>query len=105
MRESPLKEVSSVMEISDIQKIAVFDNVIMVYTTDNTTHRFGDYNFIFHWYVLMPDENLEIGFETGDEFLEYLRQNNLGEPEWREPLAILQEYDRTGCLDWIPDCK
>lgn len=103
--KSPLKEVSSIMEIEDVQKIAVLDNAIMVYTPDNTANRFGDHNFIFHWYILIPDEHLEIGFETEDKFLDYLRQNNMGEPNWQEPLSILQEYDQTGCLDWIPDCK
>ena len=54
--------------------------------------------------ILIPDRNLELGFENEVDFLDYIRQNNLNEPEWLEPLAILQKYNETGCLDWIPDC-
>ena len=107
--EPPLKELTYLPEISGVQKIAVFENVIMVYAPDNYGYSLSkgkkDEN-IFDWFILIPDEHLEIGFTTEAEFLDYIHWNKLGEPKWLEPVVILQKYDRIGgCLDWIPDCK
>ncbi len=105
-RKHPLKNDSLIMEIHDVRKIAIVNNIIMVYTPDSP--KFLDETIderIFHWFVLIPDEGIEVGFEIESDFVEYIHQNNLDEPEWLEPLTILQKYDQTGCLDWIPDCK
>lgn len=104
--ELPLSKVPFLFDIVDVEKIDVVDNVIMVYTPDSTKYGYNeDDEQTLHWYILMPDEQMEIAFENENDFLEYLREKKLDEPEWMEPLVILQTYDQTGCLDWIPDCK
>ena len=104
-RELPLKKDSFLIQIRDVRKIAVADNVIMIYSPDAT--KIASDNIeekIFHWFILIPDKSFEIGFESDADFLNYIRQNNMTEPQWLEPINILQEFDKTGCLEWIPDC-
>ena len=57
-----------------------------------------------HWFILIPGQ-VELGFETEDEFLIRLKDYGISLPKWQEPKPILQKYDQTGCLEWIPDCK
>jgi hypothetical protein len=105
-RESPLKKESFLMEIRDVVKIAVVDNAIMLYSQDST--KIASSNIeekVFHWFILIPNEHLEMGFENEDGFLKYLYQNDMDQPQWLEPISVLQEFDQTGCLDWIPDCN
>jgi hypothetical protein len=57
-----------------------------------------------HWFILIPDQ-AELGFETEDEFYSNLQEIGIEQPAWQEPLSILQKYDQTRCLEWIPDCN
>ena len=93
------------LSLPHVQKIAVDNGVIMVYApyellTDKTIN-----HNVPQWYTLVVDQNIEKGFETEAEFLAYIQQFGIDQPAWREPDDILQEYDRTHCLDWIPDCN
>ncbi len=104
--ELPLKKESFLIQIRDVRKIAVTDNVIMAYSPDSTKIASDNVEEkIFHWFILIPDESVEMGFENEDDFLNYIRQNNISEPQWLEPIVILQKFDKTGCLDWIPECQ
>lgn len=104
--EPPLSKVPFFFDVVGVEKISVVENVIMAYTPNDTQYGYDEQDAQeLHWFILVPDENFEIGFETESEFLDYIRQNNLDEPEWFDPLTILQKYDQTGCLEWIPGCK
>jgi hypothetical protein len=103
--ELPLKKDSFLLEIKDVRKIAVSEKAIMVFTPENT--KIASINIkerIFHYFILIPDDHFEIGFENEEGFLDYLNKNKMNKPEWLEPLSILQKFDQTRCLDWIPDC-
>jgi hypothetical protein len=105
-RELPLRKESFLIQISDVRKIAVADNAVMAYSPDSTKIASDNVEEkIFHWFILIPDESLEMGFENEDDFLNYIRQNNMSEPQWLAPIEILQKFDKTGCLDWIPECQ
>jgi hypothetical protein len=104
--EMPLKKESFLLEIKDVRKIAISKNVIFVFSPDST--KIASSNIkerIFHYFIFIPDDHFEIGFENEDDFLDFLRKNKLEEPEWMEPLTILQKFDQSRCLDWIPRCK
>ena len=104
--ELPLRKESFLIQISDVRKIAVADNAVMAYSPVNTKIASDNVEEkIFHWFILIPDESLEIGFKNEDDFLSYIRQNNMNEPQWLEPIEILQKFDKTRCLDWIPECQ
>jgi hypothetical protein len=88
--ELPLKKDSFLLEIKDVRKISVSEKAIMVFTPDKT--KIASSNIkerIFHYFILIPDDHLEMGFENEEGFLDYLNMNNLNKPEWLEPLSIL----------------
>jgi hypothetical protein len=93
------------LHIPNVQKVAVNNGVIMVYATHKPLADESAKYANPRWYALVVDEKIEMGFETEAEFLAYVQQFGIDRPVWREPDDISIEYDRTRCLDWIPDCK
>jgi hypothetical protein len=93
------------LQIQDVRKIAIDKGIIMVYTPfEKLIYVSPEQEKALHWFILIPDQ-AELGFETEEEFTTYLKKYEISQPAWQEPEAILQTYDQTGCLDWIPGCK
>jgi hypothetical protein len=97
-------------DIQSVRKIAVENGTIMVYS-DYSKPIIVDISIDgklkekeLHWFILIPDQT-EKGFETEEEFNISLQQFGIHQPQWREPLSVLQQFDQTGCLEWIPTCK
>jgi hypothetical protein len=99
------KEVYYYLNINDIKKIAVENRVIMIYSTDAKEVRIDAGQKILYWFVLIPDEKIETGFGTEVEFLSFVQGYGIQIPNWVEPDAAYEQFDKTGCLDWIPDCR
>ena len=91
--------------IYGISKLSVVDGVIMAYSpyVSNRADENIRENFL-HWFVIVPDERIEIGFETEGEFLDYIHRLGLQQPEWLNPFDVFKEFEQTGCLEWMPDC-
>ncbi len=90
--------------IQDVTKIAVENGMIMVYSPYFRLIDVGGGQVKeLHWFILIPYE-AELGFETEAEFIISLQQYGLDQPLWQEPLSILQTFDQTRCLEWIPGC-
>lgn len=91
--------------ISDISKIAVQNNFILAYSTypENVDESVGQ--IVLNWFVISPDMHLEMGFADEEEFLKYIQQLGIQQPDWQMPDDVYREFYKTGCLDWIPDCK
>jgi len=88
-----------------VEKILVENNVIMIYTPYQASV-IGISEFkIINWFVLEPEKELESGFENEEDFLEYLDEIGIDEPEWMNPDDVSLQFDETRCLDWIPDCE
>jgi hypothetical protein len=103
--KSPLRDESLVNAITGIQQIAVSNNIIFVYSPLGTRNDpFNLKEKDFHYFILNLNDNTEMAFEREDEFLEYLGNNKNINLQWLDPLTILQKYDQTGCLNWIPGC-
>ena len=94
------------LDIQDVSKIAVENGVIMVYSEYPKPIEVvaGGETKVLHWFILIPDIT-ETGLETEDEFNLALEQYEITQPVWEDPTEILQKFDQTGCLVWIPDCK
>ncbi len=93
------------LSVSNVEKIAVEGNTILVYTThipkfvdDNSGQR------ALFWFVIHTDQQIEVGFDQEIDFLTYTQELGIQDPSWRDPYDLLVEYDSTGCLDWIPGC-
>jgi hypothetical protein len=95
-----------IWNVEDVRKLSVKNGVIMAYSpyVDEQANQSIRENY-YHWFVIVPDRNIEAGFENEDTFLEYIRKLGIQQPDWREPDGIFNEFAQTGCLDWIPDCK
>jgi hypothetical protein len=103
---SPLdKDMYYYLSLSDVRKIAVENDVIMVYSAYEEPVDESVGQKVLYWFVIVPDQSIETGFETEIEFNEFIQQFNIERLEWRTPDDILAEYDQTSCLDWIPGCN
>ena len=77
----------------------------MVYTPYSPEFDEARGNKVWYWFALIPDQNLELGFDTEADLLTYVHKYGIKNPAWRTPDDILKEYDQTWCLDWIPACN
>jgi hypothetical protein len=93
--------------ILNIEKISIENNIIMVFS--NTDSYQGDINNndrkILKWFVIIPEENIEEGFYFKEDFLKYLSDHKMEKPKWFSPNSIYDQFVKTGCLYWIPDCQ
>lgn len=93
------------LTLHDIQKIAIANGIIMLYTP--YIERSIDPNIgqkIYHWFAIVPSANIEEGFENEDDFLEYVKEFDIQQINWQSPEDLYKIFTRTGCLDWIPGC-
>jgi hypothetical protein len=91
--------------IGDLQKIAVMNDVILVYTQDKPYVDKEAGQKVLYWFVIIPDEKIETGFDNEDDFLKYIQEYGINEPVWEDPNTLFQRFQETGCLEWIPGCK
>lgn len=98
------KEMYWYSQIQDVEKIAVENGVIMVYTPYEGYHRENG-NIVLYWFAIVPDQSIETGFITEAELIDYIQQFGIDKPVWRDPFDINHEFNSTWCLDWIPDCQ
>jgi len=92
--------------VHEPEKFAVKTGVIMAYSpyVDKKAAAYIQENF-YHWFVMVPDKEITKGFQTEDEFREYIRSLGVQDPDWHTPDETFQQFRRTGCLEWIPDCE
>lgn len=101
----PTKSTYYYSEIHDIREIAIENGVIMIYTPflEPVDTEVG--NKVLHWFAIVPAKNVEEGFYNESEFLAYVSAYGIHDPPWLDPNVAFQQFDKTGCLDWIPNCK
>jgi hypothetical protein len=92
------------LEILNVSKVAVEEDKILVYSTFSKPIETNEGEAKeLHWFILIPGKS-EFGFSSEEEFIQKLQDLGIFKPNWQEPLFLLQKFDQTGCLDWIPDC-
>jgi hypothetical protein len=88
-------------QVQNIEQVAIEYGVILVYAPESMPSSTGP---DWDWFVIMPETNVEIGFEEEDEFLQYLQGYDIKAPAWIEVDDAFNEFVETGCLNWIPNC-
>jgi hypothetical protein len=88
-----------------VQKIAVENDVIMVYTPYEPEVSENLRDEVFYWFVFVPTTDIQIGFNNEDDFLTYIQEYGISEVDWQSPDALFQRFRETGCLEWIPGCQ
>lgn len=97
------KQYRASVGILHIEKIAVEKGVIMVFAP--TTPKISLANTSWDWIVIIPEQEIEVGFDNEDAFLNYIRAYGIEKPNWIDPMEAFKQFERTGCLEWIPDCE
>jgi hypothetical protein len=95
-----------VYAIEELEKFAVKNDVIMAYSAyvDKNADPYIQDNY-YHWFVLITDKKIAEGFHTEVEFTQYIQTLGIQSPDWTMPDDAYDTYKKTGCLDWLPDCK
>lgn len=88
--------------IEELEKFAVKDGVLMAYSAyvDKEADAYIQENY-YHWFVLVPDKKIAEGFQTEDEFREYIQTLGIQDPSWQTPNEAFDKFIETGCLDWM----
>jgi hypothetical protein len=94
-----------VYAVDELEKFAVENGVIMAYSSyvDIEADDYIKDNY-YHWFVIIPDQEIAEGFHTEAEFREYIQSLGIQDPDWRTPEEVIKQFYRTGCLEWFPDC-
>jgi hypothetical protein len=92
--------------VDELEKFAVKNGVIMAYSSyvDRQVDAYIQNNY-YHWFVTIPDKNITKGFQTKDEFDQYIQTLGIQSPDWQTSDEAFDKYFQTGCLEWIPDCN
>jgi hypothetical protein len=92
--------------VEDLEKLSVKDGIIMAYSpyVDEQANQSIQDNY-YHWFILIPNKKVAVGFTKEEEFLGYVQKLGIQQPNWQAPDNVFNQFLKTGCLDWIPDCK
>jgi hypothetical protein len=93
--------------IINIHKISISQGLIFIYSKSDQPEGVinKDSAKLFRWFVINPDQSSTIGFKTDYEFNEYVNDLGINEIVWYLPDDVYDEFEKTGCLYWIPDCQ
>ena len=91
--------------VKKIEEIAIEKDIIFIHSSyiESSAEVLG--KDVLFWFVIVPEAGIEKGFETEEEFLDYTQEIGIDTINWFDPLTAFQQFEKTGCLDWIPDCK
>lgn len=95
-----------VYNIEELEKFAVQIGVIMAYSSyvNKEADAYIQENY-YYWFVIIPEKEIAEGFHTEDEFRQYIQSLGIQDPDWQTPDEAYEQFKKTGCMDWMPDCK
>lgn len=102
----PNSQVVYPYNIEELEKFVVQSGVIMAYSSyvNEEADVYIQDNY-YHWFVIIPEKKMAEGFHTEDEFSQYIQTLGIQDPAWQKPDEAYEQFKRSGCLEWIPDCK
>jgi len=105
-QEQEVRKVYIYSRVAELEKFVVKDGAIMAYSghVNQQADAYIRENF-YHWFVMIPGEDITKGFHTEDEFNRYIETIGIQDPDWQTPDDAFDTFLKTGCLDWFPDCK
>lgn len=99
------KEIYYYSAIHDIKKFAVEDEIILIYTNYQPEIDKDVGQKVLNWFVIVPAQNIETGFDKEAEFINYIQTYGIQKPDWIETDVAYKQFVKTRCLEWIPNCK
>lgn len=105
-QEQEVRKVYIYSHVAELDKFAVEDGVILAYSdyVNQQADAYIQENY-YHWFVMIPSEDITKGFHTEDEFNRYLETIGIQDPDWQMPDDAYEQFLDNGCLDWFPDCE
>jgi hypothetical protein len=105
-QEQEVRKIYIYSHVVELEKFGVKEGVIMAYSgyVNHRADAFIQENY-YHWFVMIPSENITKGFHTEAEFNEYIETIGIQNPVWQTPDEAFEQFRHTGCLEWIPDCQ
>ena len=102
----PNTQLEYAYNIQKLEKFSVINSIIIAYSSyvDKEAPSFIQDNY-YHWFVIIPQKRIAEGFQTEDKFNQYIQTLGIENPAWLMPDEVLKQFRKTGCLEWIPDCK
>jgi hypothetical protein len=55
------------------------------------------------WVIIIPDENVEEGFSSEEEFVAYLKDRGIDQPNLTSVNKLYEELKEKGSLEWFPE--
>ncbi len=98
------RELNHYLNITEIEKVAVNKDVIIVYTSHSQKTGPNDPLITLYWFVIIPNQEIERGFDNETDFIEFIAKYGIEDVKWETPDDINRRFLDTGCLDWIPGC-
>ena len=92
-------------DVFELEKFAVKSDVVMAYSAyvNKEVDAYIQDNY-YHWFVIIPDQEIAEGFHTEDEFREFIQTLGIQGVDWLTPDEAYKQFKQTGCLEWFPDC-
>jgi hypothetical protein len=93
----PPKDIYYYYTVHDVGEIAVEGDIIMIYTpfTEQVDESVG--HKVLHYFFIVPNKNLETGFVSETDFLNYIQTYGIEQPNWLEPDEVYKQFENTGC--------
>jgi hypothetical protein len=98
------EELHYYQSINDVDKIFVANNVIMIHSSYEEKIENNNLNQDLSWFVFVPNEEIEKGFEAETDFLKFIDTYGIVDLKWETPDILNRKFLDTGCLEWIPGC-
>jgi hypothetical protein len=87
--------------VSDITKLNVVNSRFIVTYSSNTSLAGELVDEL--WFIIIPEENIERGFTNEEDFLTYLKENNIDHPNLVDVNELYDELVSKGYLEWFPE--
>jgi len=82
-------------------KLDVIDTRFIVTYSSNTTLEGKWVDEL--WFVIIPEESIEVGFTEEEKFLTYLKDNGIDNPNLTDVNELYEELINKGYLEWFPE--
>ena len=91
--------------VDELEKLSVKNGVIMAYSAyvNKEVDPYIQDNY-YHWFVIIPDQEIAEGFHSEDEFRKFIQSLGIQDIDWLTPEEAYKQFKQTGCLEWFPDC-
>ena len=87
--------------ISNVTGVNIIEGLIVLHSSGNTFLRGVEVPQA--WFVIIPEKEIEKGFDKKEEFTSYLTSMSINRPEFHNPDSVYQSFIKKWPIDWKKD--